>query len=236
MINTPEQIRTAIERGNFVEARALALRALVKSQDEETRARIAHNLALATHRAGDSREALSIIDANASSFERAPRIVRANVANERGIILYKLGRVLEARSEYERAVRLYEDDEHRAAALNNLALCHMRGGRYREAHARAAESRRTWQRGSNRARVAQAFDTLAQILLAERRFKDAARAILRARALLLGTDCPSRLRSIEETRAAIQRAAQFAARRGLFIAKPTRASRRTVDAQRTRAP
>jgi tetratricopeptide (TPR) repeat protein len=238
MIDQLGQIREEIARGNFNNACRLARHALDQLQDEDTRARLTHNLALATHRAGRNHEALSILTDNASLFEHAPLIVRANVHNERGIIFYKLGRDNEARAEYERAARLYEvagDNPRRASALNNLALCHLRAGRHREAHKRAAESRRLWESAGDRPRVSQALDTLARILLAEGRYKEASRAILRARALLLGTHHSARRHTVEETRRAIQRA-QTDKRRVRFNQKPTRALRRTVQPQRARAP
>jgi tetratricopeptide (TPR) repeat protein len=134
------QIRDAIQTGDFVEARRLATSMLDGPLSDEKRARCLHNLALATHRAGDSLEALRILS---ESFESAPAIVQANIHNERGVILYGMGRMRESLAEYRAALALYgRDDQRRASTLNNIALILKDAGRFKEAFRFIAEARR----------------------------------------------------------------------------------------------
>jgi tetratricopeptide (TPR) repeat protein len=104
------QIRNAIQAGDFHEARRLATSMLDGHLSDETRARCLHNLALATYRIGDNLEALRILS---ESLESAPREVQANIANERGVILYGMGRMRESLAEYRVALALYDRDDQR---------------------------------------------------------------------------------------------------------------------------
>jgi tetratricopeptide (TPR) repeat protein len=200
------EVRESLERGDFNAARRLALCALDQPQDNETRARLAHNLAIATHRAGDDAEALSILTEHVALFERAPLIVQANVHNERGIILYHLSKSAEARAEYERAASLYEaagDDLRRAASLNNLALLYAEAREFKEAHRSVRAAREIWTKAKDTPRIAQALDTLARILLLEGRTGEAARANMLALLLLRGSDHQGRVRQVRATYRAI---------------------------------
>jgi tetratricopeptide (TPR) repeat protein len=154
------QVREAIQTGDFVEARRLALIMLDGQLDDETRARLTHNLALATHRAGDSLEALRLL---AGSFESAPREVQANIHNERGVILYGMGRMRESLAEYRAALALYDrEDQRRASTLNNIALVLKDAGRYREAFRFIAEDRRMLADSPRLCEVEDSYQTIIE--------------------------------------------------------------------------
>jgi tetratricopeptide (TPR) repeat protein len=230
------EVRESIERGDFNAARRLALCALDQPRDEKTRARLTHNLAIATHRAGDDAEALSILTENAALFERAPLIIQANVHNERGIILYHLHRPAEARAEYERAASLYEaagDDLRRAASLNNLALLHAEAREFKEAHRSVRAAREIWTKAKDGPRIAQALDTLARILLLEGRTREAARANALALFILRGSNRQGRVRQARATYRAILQVQQPEHSRVSETPTPSNPAR---DPQQTRAP
>jgi tetratricopeptide (TPR) repeat protein len=154
------QIRNAIQTGDFIEARRLALSMLDGHLSDETRARCLHNLALATHRIGDSLEALAILT---QGFESAPAIVRANIHNERGVILYGMGRMRESLAEYRAALALYDrDDQRRASTLNNIALVLKDAGRFKEAFRFIAEARRMLADSPRLCEVEDSYQTIIE--------------------------------------------------------------------------
>jgi tetratricopeptide (TPR) repeat protein len=164
------QVRESIERRDFIEVRQLALSALNQAQDGETRARLIHNLALATHRAGDSAEALAILTGNASLFESVSPAIKGNYHNELGIVLYNLGRTKEAIAQYRVALDYYEQagtDAPRASVLNNLALCLKDAGRFREAHQHIQAARRILERAGATHRLAEVSDSYSTIIAAQ---------------------------------------------------------------------
>jgi tetratricopeptide (TPR) repeat protein len=163
------EVRESIERGDFAEARCLALCALDQPQDQETQARLTHNLALATHRAGDSLEALRILIESATLFEKAESTIRGNYHNELGIVRYNLRQIDTALLEYKTACQFYEeagDDLRRASTLNNIALVLKDAGRFREAHQHINEARRILERAGSE-RVREVLDSHSAIVAAQ---------------------------------------------------------------------
>jgi tetratricopeptide (TPR) repeat protein len=147
----------------------LALCALDQPQDQETQARLTHNLALATHRAGDSLEALRILVESATLFEMAGSAIRGNYHNELGIVRYNLRQIDTALLEYKTACQFYEeagDDLRRASTLNNIALVLKDAGRFREAHQHINEARRILERAGSE-RVREVLDSHSAIVVAQ---------------------------------------------------------------------
>jgi tetratricopeptide (TPR) repeat protein len=152
MMDQLTEVRESIERGDFAEARRLCLCALDRAQDIELVARFTHNLALATHRAGDSLEALRILVESATLFEMAESTIRGNYHNELGIVRYNLRQMDAALLEYKKACQFYEeagDELRQASTLNNISLILKDAGRFREAHQYISEARRILERGSH---------------------------------------------------------------------------------------
>jgi tetratricopeptide (TPR) repeat protein len=164
------QVRESIERGDFAEARRLCLCALDRAQDIELLARFTHNLALATHRAGDSLEALRILVESATLFEMAESVIRGNYHNELGIVRYNLRQMDAALLEYKTACQFYEevgDDLRKASTLNNIALVLKDAGRFREAHQYINEARRILERAGDTSRLGEILDSHAAIIEAQ---------------------------------------------------------------------
>jgi tetratricopeptide (TPR) repeat protein len=165
------QVRESIQQGDFQEARRLCLCALDQPQDIELAARFIHNLALATHRGGDSHEALRILVESATLFEMAESTIRGNYHNELGIVRYNLRQMDAALLEYKMACRFYEeagDELRRASTLNNIALVLKDAGRFREAYQHISEARRILERAGDTSRLGEILDSHAAIIEAQR--------------------------------------------------------------------
>jgi tetratricopeptide (TPR) repeat protein len=164
------EVRESIQQGDFQEARRLALCALVQPQDQETQARLTHNLALATHRAGDNAEALRILVESASLFENTGPTIKGNYHNELGIVLYNSGHIDKAVIEYRKAIEYYRqagNEAYRAGTINNLSLAMKDAGRYRAAYLYNRLARRILDRAQDARILADVLDSHSAIIAAQ---------------------------------------------------------------------
>lgn len=170
MIDRLAQIRELIAQADYEEARRLALSGLDQSQDDETRARLIHNLALATHRAGDNPEALRILAENEAVFEIAPPLIRGNYHNELGIVLYNAGEIDRALVQYRKASEFYAqagNESYRASVFNNISLALKDAGRVGEALLYNRKARQILTRTRDERLLADALDSYSIILAAQ---------------------------------------------------------------------
>jgi len=171
--------------GGFDEARIMLEEALQKlTVGGNTRARAL--LKLTTVEWSDSRYnvALSILTENATLFERVTNhTTKGNYHNELAIVLRNLA-TSEKRDDYfQRAINEYEEADRqfklannvifRADVKNNLAFLFYKLSRFKKAYEYLDQARRLTARLKDKIGIAQIDDTRAQVLIAEKRFKEA---------------------------------------------------------------
>jgi tetratricopeptide (TPR) repeat protein len=174
--------------GHYAKASRELRLALELSFNDEMKARVIHNTAMAAHYDGRADEALSILDQHASLFEKASLIVRGNYHNERGLILWRMNRFSEALAEYRTSSDIYEQasqDARRATVKNNIVLCLLDIGETSEARCVLREVRGIYEQEQDREGLAMVLETEARILLSEGKTKEAARYHARDRAPLV---------------------------------------------------
>jgi tetratricopeptide (TPR) repeat protein len=172
-------------QGSFEEARIMLNEALTKlTTAGKTRARALLKLATVEWSSSRFNTALAILTENASLFEKIPNpTTRGNYHNELAIVLRNLA-TSEKRDEYlQRAISEYERADHffklarnnpyRAHVKNNLGFLLYKLLRFKEAHAYLEQARRLRVRIKDKVGVAQIDDTRAQVLIAEKKFKEA---------------------------------------------------------------
>lgn len=171
--------------GEFNEARIMLQEALEKLTTEgDTRAKAILKLTTIEWTSGHYFEALTILNENATLFEKIPNhTTRGAYHSQIAIVLRNLA-TPENRSEYfRRAVNEYKlADQHfklarnhiyRADIKNNVGLLLLKLSRFKEAHKYLDEARRLTVTFKDKSRTAQIDETRAQVLIAEKKFKEA---------------------------------------------------------------
>lgn len=150
----------------------------------DTRARALLKLTTVVWTAGRPEEALRILEENAELFKRIPNhttkgIFHSQLANMQQIIAASENKkeyFLRAVAEYKEAdhqFRLARNPIYRADVKNNVGVLLFKLGRFKEAHKYLEEARRLTISFKDKARTAQIHETLAQVLIAERKYKEA---------------------------------------------------------------
>ena len=149
-----------------------------------TRARALLRLAILEWSASRYSDALNILNENAHLFKAiANHAIKGNYHDQLAIILTNLAESEKRDDYFQRAISEFEKADHhfklahnitlRAAVKNNLGFLLFKLSRFNEAHKYVAEARRLAVRVKDKVSAAQFDDTRAQILIAERKFKQA---------------------------------------------------------------
>jgi len=131
------------------------------------------------------KEVLRILTENAQVFERITNhTIRGTYHNQMGIVLEEIGAASKSRTDYfQRAINEYRVADEcfrlarhvvfRALVKNNTANLLRELHRFKEAHDYLEQARRLFIRAREKVRVAQVDDTLAQVFIAEGKYKQA---------------------------------------------------------------
>jgi tetratricopeptide (TPR) repeat protein len=171
--------------GEFNEARIMAQEALEKLTTQgETRAKAILKLTTIEWTSGHYFEALTILNENATLFEKTPNHTTKGAYHSQIAIVLRNLATSGNRSEYfRRAVNEYKQaDQHfklarnpiyRADVKNNVGLLLFKLSRFKEAHKYLDEARRLTVSFKDKSRTAQVDETRAQVLIAQGKFKEA---------------------------------------------------------------
>lgn len=172
--------------GELGEARIMLREALQKlTLEANTRARALLKLATVEWSASRYNVALGILTENASLFEKVVNnSIKGTYHNQLAIVLRHLAQsekrdeyLQRAKAEFERAdqhFKLARNNVFSASVKNNLGLILLNLARFREAHKYLAEARRLSVIAKDKIRTAQFDESRAQVLIAERRYSQAA--------------------------------------------------------------
>ena len=149
-----------------------------------TRARALLRLAIVEWSDSRFREALRILTENAFLFKKITNhTIKGTYHNQLAMVLRKLA-TSENRTDYfQRAINEYEEADHhfklasniifRADVKNNLGFLFYKLSRFKKAHEYLDQARRLTASLKDKVGIAQIDDTRAQVLIAEKRFKEA---------------------------------------------------------------
>ncbi len=183
--------------GGFDEARIMLNEALQKLTIEgNTRAKALLKLTTVEWSASRYHVALGILTDNASLFNRViNHTIKGNYHNELAIVLRNLATSEKREDYFQRAISEYEEADHhfrlanniifRADVKNNLGFLLYKLSRFKKAHEYLAQARRLTVSVRDKVGIAQIDDTRAQVLIAEKRFKEA-EAVSRSAVHVLG--------------------------------------------------
>ena len=174
--------------GAYDEARAVleGAAALIKD-DAQLKARTIFRLAVVETAAGRYSDTLRLLTDSAPLFDEASHTLRSSYHNELAIALRRLG-TAENRQDYlDRAIIEYTaaiyhaeqagHEQYGASTENNLAFLLYKLGRYGDAHEHLDRAQTIFTRLRDAGSLAQVDETRARVLVAERRYRDAERAL-----------------------------------------------------------
>ena len=182
--------------GTLNEARSWLHDALRKLTFEgAARARALLKLTTVECSAGRFHEALELLNENETLFRKITNhTIKGGYHHELAIILRNLATRENSQEYFRRAINEYKEAESqfrlahnpifRADLIANVGYLLYKLSRYKEAHKYLNEARRLTVRFKNKASTAQIDDSLAQLLIAERRLTEAERIARRAVAAL----------------------------------------------------
>ncbi|MEP6742786.1 MAG: helix-turn-helix domain-containing protein [bacterium] len=171
--------------GALDESRIIFLESLEKLTSEgNTRARTLLRLAIVEWSAERFNKALSILSENRSLFERIPNdAIKGAFHSQLAMVLRKLMPSENKENDLKGILHNYEKADHhfklarnnvfRADVKNNIGNLFREFGRFKEAHAYLEQARRLRVRIKDKVGIAQIDDTRAQVLIAEKKFKEA---------------------------------------------------------------
>ncbi len=171
--------------GELNEARTMLHEALKKlTTAGPTRARALLKLTTVECSAARFREALNILNRNASLFQRITNhTIKGGYHSERAIIHRNLATAENRQEFFQRAVNEYKEADNqfrlarhsifRADVSNNVGFLLFKLARYKKAHKYLDQARRLTASFKDKARTAQIDETRAQVFLAERKLTEA---------------------------------------------------------------
>lgn len=171
--------------GALDEARILFTEAITKLTTEgNTRAYALLGLAIVEWSASRFAEALRILNDNSFLFNKITNYaVRGAYHSQLAMVIRKLSISDERQEDFELILQHYEKADHdfklarnnvfRADVKNNLGYLLFKRSRFKEAHGYLEQARRLRVRIKDKVGVAQIDDTRAQVLIAEKKFKEA---------------------------------------------------------------
>lgn len=172
--------------GALNEARIMLSQALEKLTAEgNTRARALLKLAVVEWTASRYTVALEILTTNAPLFNKLTNYTtKGTYHNQLAIVLRYLASADKSREYLQRAITEFEKADQnfkaarnnvfRASVKNNVGLILLNQGRFKESHKYLAEARRLSASVRDKVRIAEIDESRAQVLIAEKKFKDAA--------------------------------------------------------------
>jgi len=172
-------------QGALEEARIILVESLEKlTSGGNTRAKAVLRLAIVEWSAERFNKALSILSENQSLFEKIPNhAIRGAYHSQLAMILRKVMPSENTEKDFKRILNHYEKADHhfklahnnpfRADVKNNLGFLLYKLSRFKEAHEYLEQARRLRVRVKDKVGVAQIDDTRAQVLIAEKKFKEA---------------------------------------------------------------
>jgi tetratricopeptide (TPR) repeat protein len=174
--------------GAYDEARVLYVRAFDELTDTEQRARVLLRRLTVEYSAKRYDDAIVLLRQNSQLFdEGVSHVLRGSFHNHLALVLRHLGSVEghaeyfdRAIIEYTAAIYHYEQARHErylATNENNLAFLLYKLGRYRDAHNHLDRAQAIMTRLKDVGMLAQVDETRARVLVAERRYRDADRAL-----------------------------------------------------------
>lgn len=171
--------------GAFDEARIILVEALqVLTTGGNTRARALLRLAIVEWSDSRLHEALKVLSENVGLFNKITnQTLKGSYHNQMAVLFEELA-VAEKRNDYfQRALREYgwaeqyfkiaQNKSFRANVKNNVGVVFFKLSRFGEAHRHLEHARRLSTTSRDRIQTAQIDDTRAQVLIAERKFKQA---------------------------------------------------------------
>lgn len=186
--------------GELNEARIVFTEALKKlTLEGNTRARALVGLARVEWSASRYEDAFRILTDNAPLFKKiTDHTIKAIYHNQLAIVLRERAKSDNKTELLRQAVREYEKADHhlkltrnvffRVDLKNNLGDVLLQLSRFKEAHKYLGEARRLSVSVKDKLRIAQIDDTRAQVLIEERRFKEAESVARGAVSILIKTD------------------------------------------------
>jgi tetratricopeptide (TPR) repeat protein len=186
--------------GELNEARIWFTEALQKlTAKGNTRAKAIVGLAIVEWSAARYEDAYKILTDNASLFKTiTDHTLKAIYHNQLAIVFWERAKSENKPSLLRQAVREYQEADvllkptrnvfFRVDLKNNVGNVLRQLGRYKEAHKYLGEARRLAVSAKDKLRVAQVDETRAQVLIAERKFKDAEAVARGVVAILRRTD------------------------------------------------
>lgn len=171
--------------GAFDEARIMLTDALQQLTAEgNTRASALLKLTAVEWSASRFNVALEILTDSASLFEKvANHTIRGNYHNELAIVLRHLATSDKINDYFQRAIIEYQEADHcfqlaknkvfQATVKNNLGFLLYKLSRFKDAHKYLDEARRLAVSIKNKVQIAEIDESRAQVLIAQRKFKEA---------------------------------------------------------------
>jgi tetratricopeptide (TPR) repeat protein len=161
--------------------------ALIKD-DPTLKAKTVLRFAIVETSAGRNSDAFHLLRDSAALFdERVSHTLRGSFHNELARVLRRLGAAERRQDYYDRAIIEYTaavyhadqagHEQYGASIENNLAFLLYQLGRYREAHEHLDRAQVMLTRLKDAGTLAQVDGTRAQVLVAERRYRDAERVL-----------------------------------------------------------
>jgi tetratricopeptide (TPR) repeat protein len=176
--------------GSYDEARLLYVRAFDELTDTEQKAKALLRRLTVEYSAKRYDDALLLLNQYSHLFdESVSHVLRGSFHNHLALVLRHLGSV-EGRAEYfdraiieyTAAIYHYEQARHEqyvAVIENNLAFLLYKLGRYRDAHEHLNRAQSVLTRLKDTGMLAQVDETRARVLVAERKYRDADRILIR---------------------------------------------------------
>ncbi len=176
--------------GAYDEARVVMSEALgaLKESDVELKAKILVRRTLVEISENRYYDALNILKEAEPVFESASDALKGRWHGQKGLVLRRLA-TAEGRTDYAdraiieftAAIYHYEQAKHErycALNLNNLAMLLYKVGRYEEAHEQLDRAQLIFTRLKDTGNLAQLDETRARILIAEKKYREASRAMV----------------------------------------------------------
>ena len=168
--------------GNLEEARIVLQKAMELGTSEQ-QGKILVRQTLVEDSSGRYYEALHMLDAARSLFEKYPNALKGKWHGQKALILRKLASIENRKDYYDRAIVEYtaasihlEQAGHyryQGNNLNNLAFLLYKMGQYSKAHEHLDQARAVFDNLKDTGNIAQVDETRAKVLLAEERYFEA---------------------------------------------------------------
>jgi len=177
--------------GAFDEARVILQEAASRlgESDTDLKAKVSIRRSVVEISAGRYEDALRILADAAPVFQAAPDALKGRWHAQTAIALQGIGMVEDRAGYFDRAIIEYtaaiyhferaDHERYCANNLNNLAFLLFKLGRYKEAHEQLDRAQVIFTRLKDPGNLAQVDETRARVLIAEKKYREAARIVAR---------------------------------------------------------